>query len=94
MITGLSNGQFGFMDCVGVSGDNLFMSLLFIEGARGMAAALGQAGCPALTVPLANYTAEAQRTSDAIGLLFDDSIGMYLLRPTHNKCIYPESGVD
>jgi hypothetical protein len=28
-------------------------------------------------VPLANYTVEAQRTSDAVGLLFDESVGMY-----------------
>jgi hypothetical protein len=80
---GLSSGQYGFMDCVGVSGNNLFMSLLFVEGARAMAAALSAADCSTtaggrgLTVPIANYTAEAQRTSDAIGLLFDPSVGMY-----------------
>ena len=80
---GLSSGQYGFMDCVGVSGNNLFMSLLFVEGARAMAAALSAADCSStaggreLTVPIANYTAEAQRTSDAIGLLFDPSVGMY-----------------
>ena len=82
----LSVGQYGFMDSVGVTGNNLFMSLLFVEGARAVATALSRAKCPApLTVPVSNYTAEAERTSDAIGLLFDETVGMYKATDQHDN---------
>ena len=81
----LSVGQYGFMDCVGVSGNNLFMSLLFVEGARAIAAALARAKCKDLTIPLANYTAEAARTSGAIGLLFDETVGMFKATDQHDN---------
>lgn len=83
---GLSTGQYGFMDCVGVSGNNLFMSLLFVEGSRAMAAALTRANCSAeLTVPISNYSAEAEYTANAIDLLFDESVGMYRATDQHDN---------
>ncbi len=83
---GLSSGQYGFMDSVGVSGNNLFMSLLFVEGSRAMAKALTSANCSSeLTVPISNYTSEAQRTAEAIDLLFDESVGMYRATDQHDN---------
>mmetsp|Transcript_35304 Transcript_35304/g.69249 ORF Transcript_35304/g.69249 Transcript_35304/m.69249 type:complete len:359 (-) Transcript_35304:84-1160(-) len=70
---------YGFTDCIYKSGADLFNSILFVEAAQNMAAALENAHCDRLTIPLSNYTQEAAAVGKAISkVLFDSDIGLFL----------------